>query len=236
MNSIILLNAFADKKTKSIGNKCLIKLTENKYLIDYNLYLFDRLYKDYELIIVGDFESKKLIKYMISNKIFDNKIPVRYIEHEPKDVWNIGKSILEAVKVARGENILIMNSSIVMDKDLLSIIKKSKSSCLFCNSTKTDGIGCCATDNKIVRCFYGLDNEIYELLYLDKVSLNILRDCIKIDNISKMYLFEIINMCINNGAEINLCSVNKKLINVIDSISIIKTIQNKYKKYDFTKI
>lgn len=227
MNSIMLLNAFPDKKIKSIGNKELIKLSNTKCLIDYKIDLFNTLYHHPEIIIVGGFEGKKLSKYLLSKKY-----KTKYIEHEPKDIWNSGKSIMEGLDRVSGNSLLISSSSVVLDYSAIPNLQKTKSSFVVYQSQKSENIGCVVDDNNnIVRCFYGLDNCIYDMLFLDSQGIRSLRSIVNNTDISKMYLFEIINLCLLNGTQINMIKTNKKSVQTIDSIDSVKLLESKYKNY-----
>lgn len=231
-HSIIYLNAFPDKKIKSLGNKGLIKISHNKYLIDYNLSMINKFYNNSNIIVVGGFESKKLLKYLTNSKAFTkSKNDLNYIEHQPDDRWNIGKSIYEALINNETESATIYNSSLFLDPKIFITAKKQTSSFVLCKSGKADGVGCVTNNNLITQCFYGLENTIYDFLYLDKNALSFLKKHIINSNIDKLYLFEIINLCVDNNIEIKLVNINKKFIQTIDSIQSINSIKQKQKKH-----
>jgi hypothetical protein len=231
-HSIIYLNAFPDKKIKSLGNKGLIKISHNKHLIDYNLSLLNKFYNNSTIVIVGGFESRKLLKYLNNNNSFSkSKNQLIYIEHSPDDRWNIGKSISEALINNDADSATIYNSSLFLDPKIFNIAQNQSTSFVLCKSGKNDGVGCITNDNVITQCFYGLENTIYDFLYLDKNAFSFLKNYIKNSNINKLYLFEIINLCVDNSIQIKLVNINKKLVQTIDSVQSINYIKQKQKKH-----
>jgi hypothetical protein len=231
-HSIIYLNAFPDKKIKSLGNKGLIKLSHNKCLIDYNLHLLNKYYSNSEIIIVGGFESKKLFKYLNhSNAFIKSKNNILYTEHNPDDRWSVGKSISTALINNSAESATIYSSSLFIDPKVLDQTRKQSSSFVLCKSGKNDSVGCITNNDCIAQCFYGLENTIYDFIYLDKNAFEFLKTYIKYKNIDKLYLFEVINLCIDNGIQIKLFNINKKLIQIIDSVQSVNTLKHKIKNH-----
>jgi hypothetical protein len=231
-HSIIYLNAFPDKKIKSIGNKGLIKLSNSKCLIDYNINILNKYYSNSEIIIVSGFESKKLFKYLNHTNAFaKSKNNILYTEHNPDDGWNVGKSISTALVNNTSDTATIYSSSLFIDPKVFDKIKKQPTSFVLSRTGKNDGVGCITNDDMIAQCFYGLENTIYDFVYLDQKAFDFLKQYIKYKNIDKLYLFEIINLCIDNGIQMKLFNINKKLIQIIDSTHSINVLKNKIKNY-----
>ncbi len=73
--TLILLNAFPDKKIKSLGNRLLIDISKEYKIIDYQINLFLQIYKNINVVIVGSFETKKLKKYIKIKYVKKNILP-----------------------------------------------------------------------------------------------------------------------------------------------------------------
>lgn len=226
--SVILLNAFPDKKIKSIGNKALIKISKDSLLIDYHIKFFNKIFDKPQIIIVGGFESKKLEKY-ISSKFSTSNIV--YIEHDISETLNIGKSISEAIKHVNHNNILVANCGTLINMSVSSILSSTRNSYIVSSNDDQSKIGCILDNEYIINCFYDLPNTIHDFLYLDEKGSFILKEITADNNIDKLYLFEIINMCVHSGCQIGLLDINKKHISVLDNIKKIKSIQRKINKY-----
>lgn len=219
--SIILLNAFPDKKIKSLGNKYLLKIN-NQYLIDYKIQLLKKLYHNPEIILVGGFDSKKLQKHI--NKNYEN---IKYVSHNFDTKYNIGKSIIHGIAESTGESCLLLNSSVVLSSEIKNKINND-SSWVFVYKTnqRSSNIGCITNNNLIINCYYGLNNELYDILYINNTDMIKFKKLINSNNIEKLFLFEIINLCIENKINIRSNFVNKKAIHTIDSGLQIKNLNN----------
>lgn len=219
--SIILLNAFPDKKLKSLGNKCLIKLSSNCYLIDYHINIFNKLFNNPEIIIVGSFESKRLYKYLKQEYVDEN---IKYIEHDIDRMSNIGMSIQSGISIATHTNILAINSSVLLNKNFRINTQKSS---IVMNLKHAGNIGCVLYNNKVINCYYGLNNEIYDILYICSNDSDKFNHILSMPDIKKLYMFEIMNLCINNNITLSAIDVKDKVPHIIDSNEKIKKLKNK---------
>lgn len=217
----VILNALPDKKIKSLGNKCLLKVSKNKNLISHNLDIINHI-SDIVDIICG-FEYKKFRKYIESNFIIEK---INLIYHDIDESTNIGKSIRIACQDIKNTSILFINSSIILQKNILKKLNFDSSFAVVRTKDSSD-IGCIIHNNTVVNCFYGLPNKVYDILYIHDRDLDIFKNyIINTKNFDKLYMFEIINLCINYGIQIKGIDIHPIQIHSIES--------NKYydKNYD----
>lgn len=228
--SIIIPTAFPDKKIKSIGNKSLIRVFKDKTLLEHQICLLKKIYKNPEIIVVGGFEGKKISKLLKTSK---NTSGVFYVEHEALSTFNISKSIKEGIRIASNNNILIYNSSIVLHNKSTSTLKNNKRSFLLCSNESKGSIGYIERDNLIVNCFFDIgNNKTYDLLYLSGKDGLVLKELCLSDSIKdNLYLFEIVNLCISNHIRIAPVNIKDKEIKIIDNLSSIHQIQKNIKHY-----
>lgn len=222
MISTIILNAFPDKRIKSLGNKCLLKVSKNKNLINHHIDIFKDVSS--QIVLVCGFEYKKLKKY-IDDNLCDT---VSYVHHNIDDKVNIGKSILTLLsQVDISNGLLFINSNLIINK---SLIKKLdfNSSFIIKSKQNDNDIGCIVDQSSgtVINCYYGLQNKLYDILYISKNDLSTFKDITKYKNFHKMYLFEIINLCIDNKISIRYIDVKTSTINTIDSIQYTKQYEN----------
>lgn len=215
-NSVILLNALPDKKIKSIGNKCLLPINKKINLLDYHINTIYRIYKNPEIIIVCGFDTKKIKKYI--NDKYKN---IKYIDHDVNEYTNIGESLVSGLGLVTNDNCLIINANNILHKKAIDKIIQNNDEFSYVLTKKICGdIGFISdVSKKIINCYYGLPNCICEVLYINKEQF---KDFLKIKNhdISKMYLFEIINYCIS-------MNINIQSINIPDSaITLLENLQN----------
>lgn len=213
-NYVILLNGLPDKKIKSIGNRCLIQITKNKNILDHHIKTINQIFKNPQIILVCGFDSKKLKKYT------ENKYPnITYIDHPINDYTNIGQSLQVAIeKVKNGNNCLILNTNHILHKSVVQKIKNNTDNSFVLYDKTKGSIGIIYEENKLINCYYDLPNNLYDILYIkNKKNISI--------DISKLYLFEIINYYIEDGENIKPIRVNNNSIVVINSIKNIEKVK-----------
>jgi hypothetical protein len=227
--SIILLNAFPDKKIKSLGNKGLIQISSQSNLIDYQIRFFEKLYNNPEIVVVGGFDHKRLNKYITHNKKTYNS-KVKLIDHDVDDSINIGKSIRVGLEKITNDSIVIYNCSTVLNYKLINKLKKHDESFIIAEQGIAGNVGCISQHHYALNCFYDLSDKIYDFIHLDQATLPMLHKIIESNyHFDKLYLFEILNLCINFGAKMRLVYIEEKQASNIDSINSIKSLK-KYLK------
>lgn len=221
-NSVVLLNALPDKKIKSLGNKCLINITKNINILDYHIRIINSIFKKPEIIVVGGFESKKLKKYIDSTYK-----DIRYIDHSIDNNTNIGTSIYAGVKLLNSNNCFILNTTFILNKNIISLIKKYLDSSFVITSSNNLGTGCIIDSNRITHCYYDLPSNFpLDAMYIHKNDINTFNQICD-DNIKKLFFFELINLCINNNISLKPLDIPKKSFLLIDSMSSIQKIKSK---------
>ena len=221
--SIILLNAFPDKKIKSLGNKYLIKINKSNNIIDYQIKFLSSIFNNPQIIIVGCFESKRVKKY-IDNKF--SKFNVTYVDHDITQTTNIGTSIMQGIGGVENNNVWILNSNVLLCKELSSIIYKNLSHSFVLTHKAKSNIGYIADKGRLINCYYDLPNSILDTIYIHKNDFNQFnRVCSS--GIEHLYFFEVLNLCISTNMKLNTVNVPSKSIYSIDSIVSIEKIKKK---------
>lgn len=222
-NSVILLNALPDKKIKSLGNKCLINITKNTNILDYHIKLINSIFKYPEIIVVGGFESKKLKKYI------DHKYKnIKYIDHIIDNNTNIGTSIYTGLKLVNNtNNCFILNTTFIMDKSIIPIIKKYLYSSFVLTSKSNLGTGCIIENGTISHCYYDLPSHSpLDIMYIHQNDVvKFLQLCN--NDIKKLFFFELINICVNSNIGLKSLNVPQKSFMLLDSMNSIKKMKNK---------
>lgn len=219
--SVILLNAFPEKKIKTLGNKGLIDIQKNKKLIDYHIEYFKPLASN--ITIVDGYDNKKMQKYLENKGYLKNK-KIKYLYHDIGDGSNVGTSIIKGIKdINPNFGLLIHNTSIVLGKKTITKLNGTKHSfCLVQKNKNKNDIGCYAEKSKIVTCFYGLPLKLLDSIYIDKNKTN---DFIKMINntnkISNMFLFEIINIAIESSIQFEPLEISNNQVKHITSSKAI---------------
>jgi len=216
-NSIILLNALPDKKTKSIGNRCMVDINDKYNILDYHISYLRKIFHNPEIVVVCGFDTKKIKKYIATK--YKNVI---YVEHHIDDFTNAGQSVRAGLDHISTRNCLILNSNHILQQNIIHKLKKNIDSSFVCYSNTKGDIGYIQENNYITNCYYGLPKNIYDIVYMDRKQIEIL---LSLTNISKLYLFEIINECINNGLKIKPLEIPQKSVITINNIKNIERIK-----------
>lgn len=219
MNTVILLNGLPDKKIKSIGNRCLIQIKQNKNILDYHVRVVNKLFKTPQIILTcTTLDSKKLKKYV------ESKYPhIIYIDHELNNFTNIGSGLELALQKAQPKNnCLILNTNHLLNISAIQKIKNNIDNPFVFYSKNRGSVGIVHDKNKLINCYYDLPNNLYDLLYINNKNFEKINKKL---NISKLYLFEIINCYIENGLDIKPISINKNAINIINNMQNIEKVK-----------
>lgn len=227
-NTVIIINIFPDKKMKSLGNKGLIKLSNESLLIDHHINYFNNIFNKPDIYILGNFEFNKLDKHVTK---YHN---VHHIFCDTNDETNIGGIIAPILsQIPTGSNVFITQSSILYFTKDKNNLNKNYSYVIGSSNNVCSGIGCIVNDNKVINCCYDLPNQIYDALFLchkDIVFINHILSQTK--NIHKFFLFEILNTILDHSLLFKLNTLDSKNIAVLDSGSKIPDIQKKVIKYE----
>ena len=222
--SIVLLNALPDKKIKSLGNKCLIPVSKKLYLIDYQIKLLNHIFKSPEIIIIGSFDSKKLKKYIENTFTSKN---IKYVEHEIGSTTNIGASIKAGMSEVSHTNCWLINSSIVFHKNITENLKKNLNKSFVVTHNAKGNIGYIVDNHQfLTHCYYDLPNTILDSLYISSNDFQTFNSIIDKD-ITKLYMFEIINLCLTNNIKIKSIPIPTKSVHYIDSMNSIELLKKK---------
>lgn len=218
--SVILINSLPDKKIKSIGNRCLIQIKKNKNILDYHISSINKIFKNPQIIIVCAFDTKRVRSYIENN--YKN---LQYIEHNIDDYTNYGFSLELALDKIDNKNCLILNTNHILHSSAINKIKKNLNKSFVLYNTKSGEVGLSENNGDLINCYYGLQNTLYDLIYINKHEIqNIYNSNI---DIKKFYMFEIINHYLSLGIKFKSIPINEKAITVINNIKNIEKIRTK---------
>lgn len=192
-----IIACYIDKGMKSKGSKCLIEFNKTK-LLDYQIEKILAAHNSrtpYEIIIITDFETQKIIKY------FGKKIKVINFNN---DINPVAKACNEA---AYGR-IFFIDYGCIYSADLIkNICAQNKSVIISSKNNKISKLDIGATidysNNTVQHLFFDLPNstKFTNMFLLDKQSTNQIKKNKNLHRFNLMY-FEILN---------NLISLNHKI-------------------------
>lgn len=228
-NNAILLVSDITKGMKSIGSKSLLNISKASTVIEYQIQYLKKFYNPIDIYICVGFEHEKIIK--ITNK-YKN---IHYIYHDEYETDNQTGSLVHCLKNTNINNALVINNGVLLldkmpiDSDLTSIFITNK-------ILKTDFDIGSSNQTDIRYLFYDLPNKWLECIFLNNESITKILEISKKTHYKKLFLFEMINLLIENGIKIHTTNIKNNLpikINTIKDLSIVK---KNYEKYLHNKI
>lgn len=189
MNNIsyVIIACYPDKGMKSYGSKSLLEFSKKK-LLQHQIDCIKGIggHKNYEIIVISDFETNKLQKY------FGDQIKIIPLEnHNP---------VYTGCKASKYDHAIFIDYGCVFNKRIITNINKE--SCVIVNNNKNSKleIGCVIEDRKIKHIFFDLpDNKFCNIFSLSNGDKNKILHTDGFDYFN-LLSFEIINMLLDSGS------------------------------------
>lgn len=200
IDNVILLCSEITKGMKSYGPKAFIPIgskNRNKPLIVKQIEtVFDRYGEDTKIYVIIGFEYEKFVK--ILDTFYPNKSNIIQIYNKNYENTNSAYGMSLAINLIESGNTLVLQNGILTDyepkvktKSILPIIKN--------NTDDSFNIGLTINDKKVEYIFYDLPNKWSEILYINSSDINKTKQILSNNNIKEKFLFEIINILIENN-------------------------------------
>lgn len=223
--NILLLASEITKGMKSIGPKCLLKLSSNISILDYQIKQAKATFKNANIIVLTGFEGDKVKRHIENN--YSNTTVVCDQQYAYSNQTN---AILTAIQnIQYLDNLLIVGSGILFKH--YPKIKSCNKSILFYLNKDKDNFNIGSSDKEDTQyLFYGLPNTWAECVFLNGKAIEFLLSLNK-NIFGQLYLFETINKLL----EVNHINFSSQ---VIDKKNIFKVSShkdlNKAKRFSIT--
>lgn len=192
MNIVILGDKYK-KGNKNQGCIGLIKINQSTNLLQQQYKSIKKAFNNITgMYYIYGFEHKKFNAY-IENSQHD----IQYVYNQHYEKLNEGFAISHIIEHLNEGTIIIDGSNILSPKAFSHF--NSDISQVFIDKTNQSHIGCTINHNLVENIFYDLDVSIHNMFYIAKKDLAIFKNEIACSKSNNMFLFEIINSCINNG-------------------------------------
>lgn len=222
--AIILLSEIT-KGMKSIGSKALLSINETTTILDHQISYLKKNYNPKQIILCTGFDHDRIVK---STQKYKNII---YCFNDGYDTENQCGSLIKCIKnIDINDALIITNGLILFDK-----IKLGNKSTTYFTKNLADkkhkfDIGISSETDAYL--FFDLENKWIELLYLCKNQIDAIKNNYKINYISRLFLFELINELNKQQNNIDYVIINQKYDAIkVGSIKDIKHAKKIYKKY-----
>lgn len=224
LNTIILA-AEVTKGMKSVGSKALLELNKQS-ILDHQIHYLNRYYHGNTICVATGFEHDKIKKR--TNKY--HNVDCCFNQHY--ESTNHGKSLDLYLQNHDPKNlllitngVLIYNKLIIPDYSVIYGLKKTKPGF---------NIGFNKANDKVYYVFYDLPNIWSECVFLDHNAIQSLKNLTINRNISQLFLFEILNLLIDENIHISYSILPQKDIIKINNHKDLYKLKN-YEKNIYTK-
>jgi hypothetical protein len=215
INAIIIIPEIT-KGMKSIGSKSLLKLKNSSIILEHQIQQLKLINRNIQITIATGFDKENIDKVLGQKKY--SKIKVSH--NEEFENTNQGKSLnLYLENNTINDNLLIINSGIIFNRpSITSSTLKNNSKIYLLDKPKNNfDIGCNNT-SKTEYLFYDLPQAWSECVFLNKQAIDTIKDYNKKRNLDQMYIFEIVNILMENGIIFDKVYLPKKTIMKVSSI------------------
>lgn len=227
-SNIIILGAKPIKGIRSLGAVSNINITNRRSILDIQIQNLSKRFICDNIVYIGG--------YMGDRIEFNKKYAISYIHNQKYDSKNNGYSLRLALPYLKHNTTLILFNSTLFNYKIFDYIKKTKHSGIFIDDhlKNTYKIGCNidTKNQRINNLFYGLDNKLCGIYFLNNSENNHLKQILgnNNQNLDNNFIFEIINNIINMGGIFNPINIDHNLINQINSNSTLKKTIRYYAK------
>tara|TARA_R110002110_G_scaffold37253_6_gene123265 strand:- start:4594 stop:5304 length:711 start_codon:yes stop_codon:yes gene_type:complete len=210
--TVVIPAAGMGHRMKSYGPKCLLKANQKETILEKTISNIKREYPYSDIIVVVGFESEKVIKSLPHD--------IRIVENQRYKETNIGESIRLGINASANKNLLVVYGDLVFNIYSIRGVTSS-GSCVVVDSKsrfKEDEVGVTVVDEMVTNFAYGLTNKWSQIAYLEGEAFDALKSLCSDKRKNKLYPFELLNIIINNGIEIQAKEPTGMLIKEVDSM------------------
>jgi hypothetical protein len=232
LNNAIILVSDITKGMKSVGSKALLNISNNISILEYQIQYLKKYYYPINIYLSTGFDHEKILKATHKYK----NIYYSYSSHYEKE--NQVGSLMRCFHEYNIKNntIVFTNGFIPMEK--ITINKNECSIEVTQKITKLPfEIGANIEDNP-THLFYGLPNKWTEYVHLNIKAIQYISNKLNTNpkKYSTMFLFELINLLIDNDIPIHSKNIYKNLPIKINTIKDLNIAQKYYEKHLHNKI
>jgi len=213
MIDVLIIVPEITKGMKSIGSKALLTIKNPITILDYQISEIQKSLPLSRITIATGFESEKI------KKTIDSRHSVNFIYNSQYKITNQSECLALHLENKAVNKLLIISNGIIFKNIDFQITDSTQSKIFVIDKPKNNfNIGC--SDSEYTEyLFYDLPMPWSECFFLNSEAISIIKHLIKKENISQLYLFELINKLIDNNIKFKKDYIPKK--------NIMKILNNK---------
>lgn len=232
LNNAIILVSDITKGMKSVGSKALLNISNNISILEYQIQYLKKFYYPINIYLSTGFDHEKILKATHKYK----NIYYSYSSHYEKE-----NQVGSLMRCFHEYN--IKNNAIVFTNGFIPIekITINKNECSIEVTQKITKlpfeIGTNIEDNP-THLFYGLPNKWTEYVHLNIKSIQYITNKLNTNpkKYSTMFLFELMNLLIDNDIPIHSKNIYKNLPIKVNTIKDLNIAQKYYEKHLHNKV
>jgi CTP:phosphocholine cytidylyltransferase-like protein len=225
-NAIILASEIT-KGMKSIGSKALLPISSTFSVIDYQIHFLKKFYAPINIYICTGFDHDKIVKKTKKYK------DVTYVYNKNYETDNQIGSLLLCLEEHNINNAILLNNGILIGEKIP--VGASTEIFTISSSRKLEfNIGCHNTHDTDFL-FYDLPQKWIECVYLDQQFIQEILSIHKKNNVTKLFLFEMLNIICEQGRKLKINKLQRSSAMKINSTKDLAQAKRFYEKYICTK-
>lgn len=218
MIDILLISPEITKGMKSIGPRCLLPLRKNLTVIEYQISQLQKIKPSKITLSIG-FESEKILNTLHRYKT------INYLINDKYAATNQAINLISYIKKHKPSQLLVYSSGLLIKNNIIlkhQLYQNNSCKLFILNKSKHNfDIGCSDMKNPDYL-FYDMPEPWAEICYLNQRAIEVLSDCSE-SSVEQMYLFEIINLLLQNNISFDKIYINKTNIMKIQTMKDLPT-------------
>jgi choline kinase len=190
---------------KSVGSKCLLKLKKNLTLIEYQISQAQKIKPSLITINIG-FDADN-----IKNKL-SRYTTINFLINKQYEKTNQAKNLIDYIHKFNPHNLLVISSGLMIKNHPITKYHLKNNCKIFTidKNKQNFEIGC-SNGSNVEYLFYDMEQQWSEIFFLNHEAINVLKKLNR-TKFNQMYLFEVINILLNNKIVFEKVEINKKNI------------------------
>lgn len=199
MNCVILGDKY-QQGMKSKGCSGLIHINKKLNIISNQYKILKSIFKNIKILYIYGFDNKKFIDFIeTSNMDIRTKFNSQY------NVYNHAFSLSLAKNCIDNDDLLIIDGYQKLHKNIFKKFDQTRGSTIFIKHNtelNRDDVGCIINKNNVEHFSFDLNNNIYNIYYLEKKYVNALFEILEKNKYHNYFIFELFNKLIDQGLNI----------------------------------
>lgn len=207
MNIIILGDKF-QRGLKSKGCAALLRAGTTETLLELQIKNIRKIYSDADITYIYGFDSQKFLSFIDSKNL-----NVKTVFNKNFDRYNEAYSLRVALdNVENVSDALLFNGYILPSYKMFKTLDQKQSK-VFIHTSLKGRLGCIINNEKIEHIFFGLNNYLQDMYYIQKHDLEKIKNICSAEGNRNCFLFEIINLAIDKGCTFYSHNITKNIHN-----------------------